>query len=605
MEQKIENIRNIAIIAHVDHGKTTLVDQLLKQAGTFRTNEATFTEERIMDSMDLEREKGITIKAKNAAFKYKDFHINIVDTPGHADFGGEVERILKMIDGVLLLVDAFDGPQAQTRFVLRKALETGAKPIVVINKIDRDNADPHKVLDMIFELFVELHATDEQLDFPVIYASAKNGFAKLEMDQESKDMQPLYETIVAKVPPPVADPAAPFSMLVSNLDYSDYLGRIAYGKISGGTVKKGDTVWCLNHKGKKTKAVVTAIFSHSGLAKVEINEARAGNIIGLSGFDEIFIGETICASETQAPLPSTEIDPPTIKMNFCVNDSPLAGKEGKFLTARHLKDRLIRETYTNVSLHVEETDSASVFNVSGRGEMQIAILVEQMRREGFELMVSRPEVIFKKDDAGTTLEPYETMYVEVPSEFLGGVLENLASRKAEIVNMQHHEKDVSVEAVIPTRGIIGFETDLMNLTKGMGIMSHLFKEYAPFKGELGTRNRGALIAMENGVSTTYALVNIQERGRLFIDAQTEVYAGMVIGENARPEDLIVNPCKAKQLTNMRSQGDGKAEGLEPALNMSLERALEYIAPDEFLEVTPGKLRIRKRILDHNARKRAS
>ncbi len=605
MEQKIENIRNIAIIAHVDHGKTTLVDQLLKQAGTFRTNESTFTEERIMDSMDLEREKGITIKAKNAAFKYKDFHINIVDTPGHADFGGEVERILKMIDGVLLLVDAFDGPQAQTRFVLRKALEIGAKPIVVINKIDRENADPHKVLDMIFELFVELHATDAQLDFPVVYASAKNGFAKLEMDQESKDMQPLYETIVAKVPAPTADPSAPFAMLVSNLDYSDYLGRIAYGKINSGSVKKGDPVFCINAEGKKVKATVTAIFSHSGLAKVEIEEARAGNIVGLSGFDEIFIGETICAKEDTVALPSTEIDPPTIKMNFCVNDSPLAGKEGKFLTARHLKDRLTRETYTNVSLHVEETDSASVFYVSGRGEMQIAILVEQMRREGFELMVSRPEVIYKKDEKGNTLEPYETMYVEVPSEFLGGVLENLASRKAEIVNMVHHEKDVSVEAVVPTRGIIGFETDLMNLTKGMGIMSHLFKEYAPYKGDLGTRTRGALIAMENGISTTYSLVNIQERGRLFIDPQVEVYAGMVIGESSRPEDLIVNPCKAKQLTNMRSQGDGKADGLEPALNMSLERALEYIAPDEYLEVTPGKLRIRKKILDHNARKRAS
>ena len=605
MEQKIENIRNIAIIAHVDHGKTTLVDQLLKQAGTFRTNESTFTEERIMDSMDLEREKGITIKAKNAAFKYKEFHINIVDTPGHADFGGEVERILKMIDGVLLLVDAFDGPQAQTRFVLRKALEIGAKPIVVINKIDRENAEPHKVLDMIFELFMELHANDQQLDFPVIYASAKNGFAKLEMDQESKDMQPLYETIISKVPAPVADPTSPFAMLVSNLDYSDYLGRIAYGKITSGSIKKGQQVYCISKDGRKVKAAVTAIFSHSGLAKVEINEANAGNIVGLSGFDDIFIGETICAQDTQLALPCTEIDPPTIKMNFCVNDSPLAGKEGKFLTARNLKDRLVRETYTNVSLHVEETDSASIFYVSGRGEMQIAILVEQMRREGFELMVSRPEVIYKKDDKGNTLEPYETMYVEVPAEFLGGVLENLASRKAEIVNMQHHEKDVSVEAVVPTRGIIGFETDLMNLTKGMGIMSHLFKEYAPYKGDLGTRTRGALIAMENGISTTYSLVNIQERGRLFIDPQVEVYAGMVIGETSRPEDLIVNPCKAKQLTNMRSQGDGKADGLEPALNMSLERALEYIAPDEYLEVTPSKLRIRKKVLDHNARKRAS
>ncbi|MDZ4815486.1 MAG: translational GTPase TypA [Verrucomicrobiota bacterium] len=598
----MQHIRNIAIIAHVDHGKTTLVDQLLKQSGTFRANQ--HTDERMMDSMDLEREKGITIKAKNAAFKYKDYHINIVDTPGHADFGGEVERILKMIDGVLLVVDAFDGPQAQTKFVLRKALEVGAKPIVVINKIDRDNSRPHKVLDMIFELFMELHATDAQLDFPVVYCSAKNGYAMLEMEHKGPDMVPLFDTIIAKIPPPQVDLAAPFTMLISNLDYSEYLGRIVYGKIIGGRINKGDPVFRITKEGRRERAEVTAIFSHSGMLKIEIEHASAGNIVGISGFDDAYIGETICQSETQQPLPFTEIDPPTIQMQICVNDSPLAGKEGKFLTARNIRERLTRETYTNVSLHVEETDSASVFKVSARGEMQIAILVEQMRREGFELMVSRPEVIFKRDDDGNMLEPYETLFIEVPTENLGGVLENLASRKGEITNMVHHEKDVSVEAVIPTRGLIGFETDLVNQTKGLGIMSHLFKEYGQTKGEINTRLRGVLIAMENGITTNYALANIQERGRLFVGPQVDVYMGMVIGESARPDDLVVNPCKAKALTNMRSQGDGKAVSIEPPLEFSLERSLEYIAPDEYLEVTPTKLRIRKKILEANARKRS-
>src|SRR5271170_5889085 len=472
----MDKIRNIAIIAHVDHGKTTLVDQLLKQAGTFRANEAKACEERIMDSMDLEREKGITIRAKNAAFRWHDYHVNIVDTPGHADFGGEVERIMKMIDGVLLVVDAHDGPQAQTKFVLKKALENGAKPIVVINKIDRENARPHKVLDMVFELFLELNATDAQLDFPTIYASAKLGFAATEwkghLDDETRNagMTALYDAIIKYIPAPVATLDKHFEMLVANLDYSDYLGRIAYGKITGGKVIMGDKVVCIHKDGSKEKGTVTKILSHAGLAKIEINEASAGNIVGLAGFEDIFIGETLADSEEREAVPFVDIDPPTIKMQFVVNDSPLAGREGKFLTARHIKDRLVRETRTNVSIQLADTDAAGVFDVSARGEMQIAILVEQMRREGFEVMVSRPEVIFTKDKDGNVLEPIETLYVETPADKLGDILQGIANRKGDITNMNHHATTVSVEAVIPTRGLIGFETDLVNLTRGEGIM---------------------------------------------------------------------------------------------------------------------------------------
>jgi GTP-binding protein len=604
----IEKIRNIAIIAHVDHGKTTLVDQLLRQSGTFRSNQAVV--ERVMDSMDLEREKGITIKAKNAAFQYKDYHVNIVDTPGHADFGGEVERILKMIDGVVLVVDSLDGPQAQTKFVLRKALEVGAKPIVVINKIDRENARPHKVLDMIFELFLELHATDAQLDFPTVYASAKLGFATKEwkghLDDETRNagMTALYETIIEQIPPPVANLDKHFEMLVSNLDYSDYLGRIAYGKITGGKVTMGDKIVCIHKDGSKEKGTVTKILSHAGLAKIEIPMASAGNIVGLAGFEEIFIGETLADSEEREAVPFVDIDPPTIKMQFVVNDSPLAGREGKFLTARHIRDRLVRETRTNVSIMLADTDAAGVFEVSARGEMQIAILVEQMRREGFEVMVSRPEVIYKKDDKGNTLEPFETLYVETPADKLGDILQNLANRKGEITNMNHHANTVSVEATIPTRGLIGFETDLVNLTRGEGIMSHLFKEYAPKLGEILTRLNGVLVSMESGDATGFAINNIQERGRLFISPGDAIYAGMVVGENSRPDDMAVNPCKAKALTNMRSQGDGKGIQLDTPIKMSLERALEYIGPDEFVEATPTSLRLRKKILDENKRRRS-
>jgi GTP-binding protein len=599
----MDHIRNIAIIAHVDHGKTTLVDQLLRQSGTFRVNQK--VEERVMDSMDLEREKGITIKAKNAAFRYHDYHVNIVDTPGHADFGGEVERIMKMVDGVLLVVDSHDGPQAQTKFVLRKALQNHAKPIVVINKIDRENARPHKVLDMVFDLFVELDATDAQLDFPVIYASAKDGYAMKEIHEPNTSMEPLFEAIIKHIPPPPITSEAYFQMLVSNLDYSDYLGRLAFGRITSGRVKVGDSIICIHKDGRRERSTVTALFGHEGLARIEIKNASAGDIVGLAGFEEISIGETLTDAEDRKALDFVDIDPPTIQMNFLVNDSPLAGREGKFLTARHLKERLVRETRTNVSLQFDETETAGIFTVSARGEMQISILVEQMRREGFELLVSRPEVIYHRDSLGNLAEPYETLYVDVPQENLGDILQSLAGRKAEIVSMDHQTHSVLVESVIPTRGLIGFESDLVNLTRGHGSMSHLFKEYGPFKGEIASRNNGVLVAMENGISTAYALNNIQERGRLFVDPQEDIYGGMIVGENSRPDDLAVNPCKAKHLTNMRSQGDGKGVQLAPPLRMSLERALEYIAPDEFVEVTPKNLRLRKKILDGTARKRAA
>ena len=604
---QVDKLRNIAIIAHVDHGKTTLVDQLLRQSGTFRANQA--MTERVMDSMDLEKERGITIKAKNAAFDYKDYHVNIVDTPGHADFGGEVERSLKMVDGVLLVVDAFDGPQAQTKFVLRKALQVGVKPMVVINKIDRENARPHKVLDMIFELFLELNANDEQLDFVTIYCSAKQGFAVKEWKGELTDeirnagMTDLFDAIIKTVPPPVADPNKYFEMLVANLDYSDYVGRIAYGKIYGGGVKVGDKVVCLGPEGKKLKGTVTMLYSHLGLQKIEIKEAGAGDIVGLAGIEEVFIGETITDLEDRNPLPFLEIDPPTIKMQFLVNDSPLAGREGKLVTARHIRDRLTRELRTNVSLRVSDTDVASVFDVSGRGAMQISVLLEQMRREGFEVMVSRPEVIYKKDEEGNWLEPIESLYLEVPTDALGDVLQNLASRKAEIINMVHLPTTVNLEAVIPTRGLIGFETDLMTLTKGSGVASHLFKEYGPKRGEVTTRNNGVLISMDSGNATTYSLTNTQERGILFVEAGDDVYEGMIVGQNARPDDIQVNPCKEKHLTNMRSQGDGKGISLAPPLKFSLERALEYIAGDEYVEVTPKSFRLRKKYLTTTERRK--
>ena len=599
----MNKIRNIAIIAHVDHGKTTLVDQLLRQSGTFRSNQQ--IEERVMDSMDLEREKGITIRAKNAAIQWNGYRINIVDTPGHADFGGEVERIMKMVDGVLLVVDAHDGPQAQTRFVLRKALENKLKPIVVINKIDRENARPHQVVDMVFDLFVELKATDEQLDFPIVYASAKDGFAVRELHEKKQDMAPLFQAIVKDVLPPRISTEPFFQMLVSNLDYSDYLGRIALGRIVSGRVAVGDSIVCIHRNGRAERASVTALFTYAGLEQVQIKQASAGDIVGVTGFEDVYIGETLTDSEERAPLQFVDIDPPTIRMQILVNDSPFAGRDGKFVTARHIRERLVREMRANVSLQVRDTETAGVFEINARGEMQIAILVEQMRREGYELMVSRPEVIFNRDERGEVLEPLENLYVDLPDENLGSILQSVANRKGEVVAIDHHASRVSIEAIIPTRGLIGFETDLVNVTRGEGFMSHLFREYAPFRGEIGGRARGVMVSMEPGVSTAYALNNIQERGRLFVGPQEDIYEGMIVGENARPEDLPVNPCKQKHLTNMRSQGEGKGIQLEAPLRMTLERAIEYIELDEFVEATPKSLRLRKRILDAIARKRAA
>ncbi|MGA2177510.1 MAG: translational GTPase TypA [Verrucomicrobiota bacterium] len=601
----MDHIRNIAIIAHVDHGKTTLVDCLLKQSGTFRANQAISGEERIMDSMDLEREKGITIRAKNAAFKYKEYHINIVDTPGHADFGGEVERIMNMIDGVLLVVDASDGPQAQTRFVLRKALEAGAKPIVVINKIDRDNADPHQVLDRVFDLFVSLHATDEQLDFPTIYTSAKEGYAKVHLKDESSNMTPLFDAIIKYIPPPRARAGSEFKMLVANLDYSDYLGRIAFGKIYSGRARVGDAAACLHGDGRKSEGKITAIFHFEGLQRIEIAEAHAGDVVGVTGFDDVFIGETITDNVTREPLPFVPIDPPTIQMQFAVNDGPLAGLDGKLVTARHIWERLTKEVRTNVALRISQTEAPNIFNVSGRGEMQIAILVEQMRREGYEVLVSRPEVIYRHDKDGRLLEPIEKLFLEIPKESMGPVMENLSGRKAEIAHMDHHGNEVTIEALIPMRGLIGFETDLVNTTRGLGVMSHLFHEYGPDRGEISARKNGSLVSMEDGEAMAYALNMVQERGRLMVEPGEKIYKGMIVGENARETDIPVNPCKAKRLTNMRSQGDGKGIQLDPPLKMSLERALEYIGPDEYVEATPKNLRLRKKILDETRRKRAA
>ncbi len=525
-------------------------------------------------------------------------------TRRHADFGGEVERVMNMIDGVLLVVDAAEGPQAQTRFVLRKALEAGAKPIVVINKIDRENANPKKVLDEVFELFVSLNATDEQLDFPFIYCSAKGGYAKTELEHVSGTMEPLFDAIVKHIPPPHAKAGVGFQLLVANLDYSDYLGRIAFGKIYEGKVKLGDPAICRHGHGKISKGKITAVFQFEGMKRIEVQEAHAGDIVGLTGFEEVFIGETICDSEARPALPYIPIDPPTIQMEFAVNDSPLAGQDGKLVTARHIWDRLVKEIRTNVALRIAQTSDPKIFAVSGRGEMQIAILVEQMRREGYEVLVSRPEVLWKKGANGEMLEPIEKLFLEIGQENMGGVMENLAFRKAEIVNMSHHGDQVTIEALVPMRGLIGFETDLVNMTKGMGVMSHLFHEYGPDRGEIAARKNGSLVSMEDGEAMAYALNMVQERGRLMVEPGDKIYKGMIVGENARENDIPVNPCKAKRLTNMRSQGDGKGIQLSPPLRLSLERALEYIDVDEYVEATPKNLRLRKKILDETQRKRS-
>ncbi len=598
-----QNIRNIAIIAHVDHGKTTLVDKLLKEGGVFRANQQ--VEERAMDSMDLEKEKGITIKAKNTSVHWKDKIVNIVDTPGHADFGGEVERALRMVDGVLLVVDAYDGPQAQTRFVLRKALAHGLKVVIVINKIDRDNAEPAKMYDKVLELLMELNATEEQFDAPVVYGSGRDGYMMYHLGDERKDMTPLFETILDHVPPPFAKPNEPFHMLVSNIDWSDYVGRIAVGKILGGTANVGETLFVVRHAdGKRSRTKITKVFEFTGLGTRETETAVAGNIVGLSGFEDIDIGDTLTVEENGHALPFTQIDPPTLEMQFCVNDGPLVGQEGKLVTSRQLRERLMRELKTNVSIYIEDSEKAGVYNVKARGAMQVAVLVETMRREGFELLVSRPTVIEKTVD-GQRHEPYETVWIEVPDECVGPIMQNLANRKGRLTNMEKLPHSTMIEATITTRGLIGMEIDVVNATSGRGVLSHLFKEYGPYAGEVLTRITGTLIATEAGETTAYALVMCQERGKLFVSPGEQVYEGMIVGENPRNEDISINAVREKKLTNFRSQGEGVGVGLTPATKLSLERAIEYIATDEFVEVTPKNLRLRKRILNAGLRIKAA
>ena len=594
------NIRNLAIIAHVDHGKTTLVDQLLRQSGVFRENQA--IDERAMDSMDQERERGITIKAKNTSVRWQDYLINVVDTPGHADFGGEVERGMKMVDGVMLVVDSHDGPQAQTRFVLQKALAAGLLPVVFINKIDRPNAQPAKMQDLVLELFLELEASDEQFNAPFLFGSAKEGFAKANLEDESSDMLPLFQAIVDRVPPPVIEDDPNFRMLVSNVDWSDYVGRIAVGKVLSGSVKAGNPVWRLGENGVSPRAKVTKVFEYSALATQDLTEGVAGNIVGVSGFEEVDIGETLSGTPDGEALPFVQIDPPTVMMSFSVNDGPLAGRDGDRVTSREIRERLFREARTNVSIKVIDGEDSTEFKVSARGAMQVAVLVETMRREGFEVLVSRPSVIRKEID-GRTCEPYETLYLEVPDDCLGGCMQAVANRKGQVQDMSAFNGWTRLEAIIPTRGFIGLEFEVQNITSGQGILSHLFLEYRPISGEIRTRQTGTLVSMEKGESMTYALRNIETRGKLFIGAGEEVYEGMIVGENPRSEDLPVNPTKAKHVTNHRAAGSDKTESLTPPIKFSLERAIEYVGPDELVEVTPSLIRLRKRILDFNTRKR--
>ena len=595
-----EKIRNVAIIAHVDHGKTTLVDALVRQSGTFRTNEQ--VAERVMDSNAIEKERGITILAKNTSVMYNDVKINIVDTPGHADFGGEVERVLKMVDGVLLLVDAFEGAMPQTREVLKKSLALNLKPIVVINKIDRPGANPAKVVDEVLELFIELNATDEQLDFPVIYASAKNGIAKMSLDEESDNVKCIFETIVNTIEPPKCNPNGTAQMLVSNIDYDDYLGRLAVGRIERGIIKSGMSVTvCKNDKNIQGK--IAKLFTYMGLKKVEVDEAEAGDIVEISGIADINIGDTICDPANVEKIPFVDIDEPTVSMTFSVNNGPLAGKEGEFVTSRHIRDRLFKELERNVSLRVKETDSADSFEVCGRGELHLSVLIETMRREGFELLVSRPKVIIKEID-GVKCEPMERLVVNVPDESIGTVIEKLGRRRAEMVNMEPAEAGhTKIEFKIPARGIIGYRTEFLTDTKGSGTMNSIFDCYEPFKGDIQSRTRGVLVAFEPGVSVTYGLYNAQERGELFIGAGVEVYEGMIVGINARNEDISINVCKEKHLTNTRASGSDDALRLVPPIQMSLEKAIEFIEEDELVEITPKNIRLRKKILDTKTRER--
>ena len=605
MKIKREDIRNIAIIAHVDHGKTTVVDQLLKQSGVFRANQE--VEERVMDSNDIERERGITILSKNTAVFYKGVKINIIDTPGHADFGGEVERVLKMVDGVVLVVDAFEGPMPQTKFVLQKALDLDLRVIVCINKIDRPEARPDAVIDETLELFMDLDASDEQLDCPFVYASARAGFAKKELDDPEVDMSPLFETIINYIPEPEGDPEAETQVLISTIDYNEFVGRIGIGKIDSGSLKLNQDCVIVNHHDpdKMKKVKIGKLYVFDGLKRVEVQNATIGEIVAISGIPDIHIGDTLCSPEKPEAIPFQKISEPTISMNFMVNDSPLAGQEGKFITSRHLRDRLFRELNTDVSLRVEETESADCFKVSGRGELHLSVLIENMRREGFEFAVSKAEVIYKYDERNRKLEPMELAYVDVPDEFTGAVIQKLTSRKGELQGMSPTNGGYTrLEFSIPSRGLIGYRGEFMTDTKGNGILNTSFDGYAPFKGELSYRKTGSLIAFEAGESITYGLFNAQERGTLFIGPGVKVYSGMIVGQSPKAEDIEINVCKTKKLTNTRSSSADEALKLVPPKIMSLEQCLDFIDTDELLEITPTSLRIRKKILDPTLRKRA-
>ena len=600
---KNEKLRNIAIIAHVDHGKTTLVDEMLKQSGVYRENQAVV--ERVMDSNDLERERGITILAKNTAIQYQDVKINVVDTPGHADFGGEVERILKMVNGVILLVDAAEGPMPQTRFVLSKALELGHRVIVVVNKIDRPDQRVYEVIDEVLELLLDLNATDEQFESPTLFCSGRQGTASYSPDVPGTDLVPLFETILNYIPAPEADTEAPFQMLVSSIDYNEFVGRIAIGRIERGTVKQNQEIAVCNfHQpdAAPQKAKATALYQFDGLGRVPVTEATAGNIIAMSGIGEITIGDTICAPDAVEPIEFVKISAPTIEMTFSVNDSPFAGKEGKFVTSRQIRERLFRETMKDVSLRVTETDSTDAFNVAGRGEMSLSILIETMRREGYEFQVSPPRVLYQEID-GKMCEPVERLVVDVPSDSVGAVIEKIGARKGDLLEMTPVGDRMKLEFLVPSRGLFGYRNEFLTDTKGEGIMASVFDSYAPMKGEIQRRNSGSLVSFETGESVTYGLYNAQERGVLFIGAGVPVYAGMVVGETPKQEDISVNICKKKQLTNMRASGSDDALRLTPPRQMSLEQCLEFLADDELLEVTPESLRLRKRLLDHAARMR--
>ncbi|MBE5926239.1 MAG: translational GTPase TypA [Lachnospiraceae bacterium] len=606
MKTKSENIRNIAIIAHVDHGKTTLVDELLKQSGTFRANQD--VAERVMDSGDIERERGITILAKNTAVYYNDIKINIIDTPGHADFGGEVERVLKMVNGVVLVVDAFEGAMPQTKFVLKKALELDLPVIVCINKIDRPEARPDEVIDEVLELFLDLDASDEQLDCPFVYASAKAGHAILDLSEEPENMQPLFETIVNYIPAPEGDPDADTQVLISTIDYNEYVGRIGVGKVDNGSLKVNQDVVVVNAHDpeKKSKVKISKLYEFEGLNKIEVTEAKIGSIVAISGISDIHIGDTLCSPENPVAIPFQKISEPTISMQFNVNDSPLAGQEGKFITSRHLRNRLFRELNTDVSLRVEETETTESFKVSGRGELHLSVLIENMRREGYEFSVSKAEVLYKYDEAGNLLEPMELAYVDVPEEFSGTVIQKLSTRKGELLGMSTaNGGSTRLEFSIPSRGLIGYRGEFMTDTKGNGIINTIFNGYGPYKGDIQYRKQGSLIAFEAGEAITYGLFNAQERGTLFIGPGEKVYSGMVVGQNGKTDDIEVNVCKKKQLTNTRASGSDDALKLTPKRELSLEQSLEFIDKDELLEVTPVSLRIRKKILDPTLRKRAA